>query len=187
MAKLKNRRCLCTFVAGLLACLTSNTLHAVTFHVATDGNDAWSGRQARPNAQKSDGPLATLAGARNAIRRLKAQGPLAEPVQVLVAAGVYPLKETLVFEPQDSGTATTPIVYRAAEGARPVLSGGRAITGFKRGEGSLWVAEIPDAVGGKWQFRQLFVNGRRACRANAQRGLSARRRPGRNEKGPQEA
>ena len=139
--------------------------HAVTFHVATDGNDAWSGRQARPNAQKSDGPLATLTGAKNAIRRLKAQGPLAESVQVIVAAGVYLLKETLVFEPQDSGTAARPIVYRAAESSRPVLSGAGPIAGFKRGEGPLWVAEIPDAVGGKWQFRQLFVNGRRACRA----------------------
>jgi hypothetical protein len=165
MVASKTHHRLCAFVGGILLCLTSNTLHAVTFHVATDGNDGWSGRQARPNAQQSDGPLATLTGARNAVRRLKAQGPLAEPVQVMVAAGVYPLRETLVFEPQDSGTATTPIVYRAAEGARPVLSGGRAITGFKRGEGPLWVAEISDAVGGKWQFRQLFVNGRRACRA----------------------
>jgi hypothetical protein len=165
MVESKTRNRIYVFVAGMFVCLTSNTLHAVTFHVATDGNDAWSGSQAKPNAQKSDGPFATLAGARNAIRRLKSQKPLAEPVQVIVAGGVYPLKETIVFEPQDSGTAATPIMYRAADGTRPVLSGGRAITGFKRGEGALWVADIPDAAGGKWQFRQLFVNGRRACRA----------------------
>lgn len=165
MGASKSHHRICAFVGGILLCLASNTLQAVTFHVAPDGNDVWSGRQARPNAHQSDGPLATLTGARNAIRRLKMQGPLAEPVQVMVAAGVYPLRETLVFEPQDSGTATTPIAYRAADGARPVLSGGRAITGFQRGEGALWVADIPDAVGGKWQFRQLFVNGRRARRA----------------------
>ena len=37
------------------------------------------------------------------------------------------LSETLVFEPQDSGTAEAPIVYQAAEGARPILTGGRKI------------------------------------------------------------
>ena len=82
---------------------------------APNGNDAWSGKLERPNPAGTDGPLATLAGARNAVRRLKAQGPLNEAVHVNVAAGTYPLAETLVFEPQDSGTAQAPIVYQAAE------------------------------------------------------------------------
>jgi hypothetical protein len=30
------------------------------FYVATNGNDAWSGRLAEPNAEKTDGPFATL-------------------------------------------------------------------------------------------------------------------------------
>ena len=149
----------------ILVSLMPKTVAASTFYVATDGNDGWSGRLAAANAEKTDGPLATLTGARNVIRKLKAGGPLAEPVEVVVAAGVYRLNEPIVFEAQDSGTAAMPIVYRAADGARPVLSGGRPITGFHKGEGPLWVVDIPQAVGGKWPFRQLFVNGRRACRA----------------------
>ena len=31
------------------------------FYVATNGNDAWSGRLDSPNADKTDGPFATLA------------------------------------------------------------------------------------------------------------------------------
>ena len=34
-----------------------------TWHVAPDGNDKWSGTLAKPNAAKTDGPLATLAAA----------------------------------------------------------------------------------------------------------------------------
>jgi len=37
-------------------------------YVSTEGNDAWSGKLAQPNAQHSDGPFASLAAARDAIR-----------------------------------------------------------------------------------------------------------------------
>ena len=117
----------------------------VTLHVGPDGNDAWSGRLEKPNADRSDGPLATLAGARNAIRRSKAQGPLKQPVVVSIAAGVYLLADTLVFEPQDSGTAAAPIVYRAADGARPAFTGGRTIHGFRPDEAR--TLESPSARG----------------------------------------
>ena len=41
------------------------------FYVATDGNDGWSGKLESPNADKTDGPFATLARARDAVRELK--------------------------------------------------------------------------------------------------------------------
>ncbi|MBN2307342.1 MAG: hypothetical protein JXR94_00125, partial [Candidatus Hydrogenedentes bacterium] len=46
------------------------------FYVATNGNDAWSGTLAEPNAEASDGPFATLERARDAIRSLKQNGGL---------------------------------------------------------------------------------------------------------------
>ena len=49
---------------------------AEPFYVATNGNDAWSGKLAAPNAESSDGPFATLQRARDAIRAVKAQGEL---------------------------------------------------------------------------------------------------------------
>ena len=43
-------------------------------YVSPQGADQWSGRTAEANADRTDGPLATLAGARDALRRLRAGG-----------------------------------------------------------------------------------------------------------------
>ena len=47
----------------------------LAFYVATDGNDDWSGTLPAPNEAGTDGPFATLARARDAIRALKQEGP----------------------------------------------------------------------------------------------------------------
>ena len=73
------------------------------FFVAPNGNDAWTGRLAAPNRDRSDGPLASLVGARDAIRHLKKQGSLDRPVRVLVRGGLYRVEEPIVFQTQDSG------------------------------------------------------------------------------------
>lgn len=138
---------------------------ALDLHVATTGNDGWSGRLAAPNAARTDGPLASLAGARDAIRKLKAQGPLREPVWVLVAGGRYALTAPLELGPEDSGSATAPISYQAAANAKPVFSGGRVIRGFQPQRDGLWRAQVPEVAAGQWYFEQLWVNGRRATRA----------------------
>lgn len=154
---------------GLIAVLLWTTVAtpagAATLYVAPDGNDAWSGKLEHANAGRTDGPLASLAGARNALRRVKAQGTLSEAVCVEVAAGTYPLTEPLVFEPQDSGTAAAPIVYRAAKSAAPVFTGGRKIHGFTAAEDGRWKVHLPEVAAGKWYFEDLYVNGRRAIRA----------------------
>jgi hypothetical protein len=136
-----------------------------TFYVSPGGSDGWSGRLERPNSQKTDGPKASLAGARDAIRQLKSDGPLSAPVRVIVAAGTYTLTEPFMLNPQDSGTKECPITYEAAPGARPVFSGGRVIKGFKRGPNGIWQTHIPEVASGKWYFEQLFINGRRGVRA----------------------
>ncbi len=150
-----------TTAAGTSACL------AVDFYVTPDGNDAWSGRLARPDVGQTDGPLASLAGARDAVRKLKAQGRLTEPVRVVIADGTYRLSKSVLFEPADSGTKACPISYEAAPGAKPVFSGGRPISGFQPGADGLWTAKIPEVQAGQWWFEQLFVNGRRAIRARS--------------------
>lgn len=148
-----------------LLALIPGTLNAVTFYVAPSGNDAWSGKFETPNPEKSDGPLASLAGARDAIRKLKAGGPLNEPVRVLIAAGSYRLAGPVVFEARDSGGTEAPISYEAAPGAKPVFSGGRVIAGWQRGEDGIWTTRIPRVAAGEWYFEQLWINGRRATRA----------------------
>lgn len=151
----------------LIATLTGVAVmsDAATLHVAPIGNDTWSGRLSRPNAQKTDGPLASLKGARDAVRKLKAQGPLTEPVRVIFAGGSYALTEPVTFTPEDSGTEACPIFYQAAPGAKPVFTGGRTVKGFKQGPDGVWSAQLPEVKDGKWYFEQLWVNGHRATRA----------------------
>ncbi len=128
------------------------------FYVAADGNDKHPGTKQRP--------FATLARARGAVcERIRAG--LKAPITVLVRGGVYELAEPLVFGPEDSGTQQHAITYAAFPGERVVLSGGRKVAGWRRGEGDVWTAEVPGVREGKWHFRQLFVNGRRARRARS--------------------
>ena len=138
---------------------------AVSLHVSPDGNDQWSGRLEQPNSERTDGPLATLSGARDRTRRLTLIARITEPIRVVIADGRYTLSEPFILEPQDSGTDRFPVSYEAAGGARPVFTGGRIITGFKHAQNGIWQTQIPDVAGGKWYFEQLFVNGRRAVRA----------------------
>jgi alpha-galactosidase len=142
------------------------------FHVAPDGRDANPGTAAAP--------FATLARARDAVRQKVAAG-LDHDVLVLIRGGTYQQAQTLVFGPEDSGTAHHSITYAAAPGERVVVSGGRKITGWKRGEGAIWNAELPEVKAGQWYFRQLFVNGRRAMRARTpNHGEWWKLRPGKN-------
>jgi hypothetical protein len=145
----------------------SQSSPGATLYVAPDGSDAWSGYLARPNPERTDGPVATLAGARDAVRRYKAEASVAAPIRVLIAAGTYALTEPIVFTAEDSGTEDCPITYEAAPRAKPVFTGGRAITGWKRGPDGIWTATIPEVAAGRWYFEQLFVNKRRAVRARS--------------------
>jgi hypothetical protein len=136
---------------------------ASTLYVATNGNDAWSGRLAEPNAAGTDGPVRSIAAARDRIRAART----AKPSSVLIREGRYEISEPIVFTPEDSGHSGRPIVYAAYPGERCVISGGRKITGWVKREKNLWTAEIPEVRAGHWRFRQLIVNGRRAVRARS--------------------
>lgn len=139
------------------------TSDLLNLHVSPGGNDRLPGTLATPSADGADGPLASLAGARDAIRRFKAQpGGFFRPVTVHVADGVYELEDTLRFAPEDSGTADAPIRYVAAEGTAPLFSGGRRITGWRESEHNgqrCWVAGLPEVAAGRWNFTRLYVNG----------------------------
>ena len=54
----------------------------------------------------------------------------------------------------------------AYPGEKPVISGGRKITGpWKTYKGKIMVCSVKEVSEGKWNFRQLFVNGKRQVRA----------------------
>ncbi len=157
-----------------LACLAGTqsaaTAVPLVLHVAPGGDDTWSGRAAKANRTRTDGPLASIEGARDRLRFWRTAGgaPLG-PVSVRVQGGVYRLSAPFVLEPQDSGTPAAPVVYEAAQSARPVFSGGRPITGWRR-QGSVWETVVPEVKAGAWSFRQLWVNGGRRPRARSPNG-----------------
>jgi len=138
----------------------------VTFHVAPDGNDQWSGRQATASPGQSDGPFRTLPRAQAAVRDARRQGAATGPITVLIR-GTHRLREPLIFTPDDSGSEKCPITWKSAPGQRAILSGGRPITGWRPAADGLWTADVPDAKAGRLYFRQLFVDGRRATRARS--------------------
>lgn len=130
---------------SLFLLLAPGVLGAATVYVSPAGSDQHPGTAAQP--------LATLTAARNRIRQLRASGE-SGPSTVILRGGTYRLTETFVLEPPDSY-----VTYQAAPGERPVVSGARLITGWKKGQGPIWTAPATH------HFRQLFVNGRRAQRA----------------------
>ncbi len=138
---------------------------AIVFYVATTGNDQWSGKLAEPNAAKTDGPFAGITRARDAIRGLKAAGALDRPVTVRIRGGTYYVLDTIVLTPEDSGTEQAPVTYAAYPGEKPVLCGGRPITGLKPDGGGTVSVVLPEVKSGEWYFRQLFVGDERQVRA----------------------
>ncbi len=109
----------------------------------------------------------SLSGARDKVRTLN--GNMTADLEVCLAGGTYALSETFTLTENatthDSGTNGFNIVYRALDKESPVLSGGRAITGFTLSDAqkNIFKASVPGLTS-----RQLFVNGQRAQRARSQ-------------------
>lgn len=131
-----------------------------TFYVATDGNDQWSGTLTSPDLSRNDGPFATLQRARDAIRELRQKGSN-DGFTVLVRGGVYQLNETFILEPEDSGTESQPVVYRAFGKEHPILTGTRRISNFEPYKGKIYKANLPGITNDSFTLRQLFAKGKR--------------------------
>ena len=70
-------------------------------YVSPAGQDAWTGRLPAPNREGTDGPLASIARARDAVRRLKAEQAHQGPVTVQLRGGQYFLERPVTFGPED--------------------------------------------------------------------------------------
>ena len=124
-------RCLLSGVVALWVVAAAADAAPTTLFVSPRGNDQWSGKLADPNAAKSDGPLATLTAARDAVRKIKAAGLPPAGVVVEVLAGRHEMTAPVELTAEDSGTAEAPIVYRARPGDVVRLSGGRFVGGWR--------------------------------------------------------
>lgn len=123
------------------------------FFMSPDGNDG--------NIGTKEQPLASLTGARDAIRQYKNSHSNFGSIEVIIADGVYEMKEPFVLTAEDAGTKDCPIIYKAARDARPVFSGGKRIEGFKETKDGIWKVEIPQTKLYHWRFDQLYMNDKR--------------------------
>ena len=100
-------------------------------------------------------PDSSLADAVRKAREMQRLGQ-AQEITIHLAAGTYQLYEPLRLRPEDSGLNIV--------GEKAIISGGIEIKNWKK-QGKFLVAEVPDFNGRPIDFRQLWVNGRKAIRA----------------------
>ena len=94
---------------------------AADLFVSLQGNDAWSGRLAEPNAAKTDGPLATIEHAQQLVRQLKAVAGRTTPIVVAIRGGTYYPRQADPFRPRGFGHGR-----RLPSSTRPTARNGRS-------------------------------------------------------------
>lgn len=122
----------CIALCILIPALCSSSLPARidTLHVGPSGNDRWSGNIAAPNRGATDGPLATLDGARDAARRLaREHSGGTDTILVLVHGGTYRLTRSLTITQQELPPGGS-LVWRAYPGTSPRITGAVGVKGF---------------------------------------------------------
>ena len=153
---------LCWSIAGICWAMGFGAVQAagLTLHVSTSGRDTWSGALSSPNAARTDGPLATLTGARDAVRRLRVSGQIpAGGVTVEFQRGRYEQTATCAFAAEDSGTTDAPVVYRAASGAEVRVSGGVRLWQMKPLTDTNVLERLPEAARGQVRVVDLVNQG----------------------------
>ncbi len=94
-----------------------------TYYVASNGNDAWSGRLAAPNSLNTDGPFKTP---------LKAASVALSGKTVYFRQGVYTRESALnykaILEVTNPGNAASPIVFRSFPKEEVIFDGQGKIT-----------------------------------------------------------
>ncbi len=102
----------------------------------------------------------SLPDAREKVRTMASSMDCDRVVNLL--GGTYFLDSTYLLGPEDSGRNGFSVVWQAAPGEKPVLSGGKVISGWTLfdKERNIYKTNV-----GKLKFRQLYVDGTRAIRA----------------------
>ena len=145
------------------------SLFAGEIYVSLQGNDK--------NPGTKEAPFNTL---NRAIKQAREWRRLNRPevsggIYIRLEEGVYAQRNSLFLRPEDSGTPDSPTVICGVDGAHPVISGGVAVTGWKRGcnhpaipeklRQKIWSAEAPLIGNRRVETRQMWVNGHKVQRA----------------------
>ena len=111
-------------------------------------------------------PKATLTSALRQARewRRTEDNRIQGGITIYMEGGTYAFYEPVFIRPEDRGTKESPTIIRSVGDEKVILSGGISINGWKK-QGKVWVADVPAFNGRPLDFRQLWVNGKKAVRA----------------------
>lgn len=153
----------------ILSLSSSFALHAAEIWVSTSGSDFNNGSK--------EAPLATL---NMALRKARNMRRIKDPsikggIRIVLMEGTYFLNESIFIRPEDSGTKESPTIIEAQTHGKTILSGGTEISGWKKSvrvinglnPDLVWVADAPKKAGQLLNFRQLWVNNKKAVRAKS--------------------
>lgn len=96
-------------------------------------------------------------------------------INILLEKGIYCQPDPLLIRPEDSGTPGSPTLIKGIEGNGVIISGGVELSGWKRAgrvkglppeaQNKIWMVDVPLINGNVVDFRQLWIDGRKAVRA----------------------
>ncbi|WP_447642944.1 MULTISPECIES: L-rhamnose mutarotase [Chitinophagaceae] len=152
----------------------------VSIWVAPSGNDNGNGSREMPFASLR----MALRKARD-YRRMD-DSAIKNGIHIMLDSGTYFLDEPIVVHSEDSGTPDAPLVIEGATNAQSILSGGVIVNDWKPTDGNalglhkeiqsqVMVADLSNINTNLLDFRQIWVNGRKAVRAKSSTGKTMHR------------
>lgn len=121
----------CQFALAFLLAPTFSGLGAsavgvpIHIYVSPTGQDKSFGRS--PLSTGSNGPVKSLERARELARGLRTSGTTPNGIEIVLMNGVHRRTEPFLLGPEDSGTASSPLIIRGETPGKAILTGGREI------------------------------------------------------------
>ncbi|REE02019.1 right-handed parallel beta-helix repeat-containing protein [Marinoscillum furvescens] len=158
MKPLKHKTLLIMAIISVMSTLRIASLHAQELIVSSTGSGTRCNENEPCSLDYAVSLLPNLAGEDQT-----------QDIHVRLLEGRYILNRPLHLSERHSGGNGHRVVFSAAPGAYPVISGGMQVEGWKiySAELNIWKAQLPQGT----DSRQFFVNGKRAIRARSVGGL----------------
>jgi hypothetical protein len=133
------------FFLFILSISVSVQQTSIRIYVAADGNDAADGSKNQP--------LKSIEKAREQASKYSGKNS----VEVIFEDGTYYLSDEVVFSPQHSGSKDHPMVYRAANEGKAIISGGTLLQlNWEPYKNGIFKAQVPAGID---LIDQLYING----------------------------
>ncbi len=160
------------FLLFICLFITSTCWGATYIFVSTTGSDINLGTKEKPFATLQ----AALLKARN-LRRVN-DSSIKDGIYIILQKGIYQILETIIIRPEDSGTQDSPTYIENENDEEVILSGGVQIKNWEKNnapinglqksmQNKIWVADVPMINGNIFNFRQLWVNEKKAIKAKS--------------------